>query len=309
MTQYKWKPLLWLILSTILLPAVLTMSVGILILVFYREAWDVAFGVLVLCFAIFAVVGSSITVFLLRRTSILAQMQAEFLANMSHDFRTPLTSIRLFVETLRAGRVEDPEEYQRCLAVLAQETVRMERLVERVLTFRHIEKATKSSLNLSLHPPETLLEEALAPFRLDEPSASRIELVMEPELPRIMAEKDTLVEAIRNLVTNALKYGPVEGSIVVTLRADGEGVALSVRDQGPAISKQESKHIFKRFYRSPGNEQQGNGLGLAITKHAARAHGGTLELKSTRGVGNVFTLRLPLIEPLHDDRAIASPKR
>jgi two-component system phosphate regulon sensor histidine kinase PhoR len=296
MTFFKWRTALWLLLSTVLLPAVFTMTVGILILVFYRESWDVAFGVLVLCFAVFAVVGSSFTVFLLRRQGQLAQMQAEFIANISHDFRTPLTSIRMFVDTLRAGRVSDPDEQARCLQILDKEAATMERLVNRVLTFRQLDRA-EASVKLSPQDPEELVRSAMAPLEMEQEVARRLELVVEPHLPRIMADRDMLVEAIRNLVTNALKYSG-EGAVVVTIRSYGEGVAVSVRDHGPAIPRGEQPHIFKRFYRVLGSGKAGTGLGLSIAKQAAQAHGGDLVLKSARGMGNQFTLRLPLVEPL-----------
>jgi two-component system phosphate regulon sensor histidine kinase PhoR len=289
----NWRTSLWLLLSTVLIPAVLTISVGILILVFYRQPWDVAFGVLVLCFAVFAVTGSSITVFLLRRQARLARLQTEFIANISHEFRTPLTSIRMFVETLRSGRIEKEQDQERCLDLLARETDRMERMVDQVLTFRQLERPDTASL--SPHEPDPIVQQAIAPWtEVGDENAERLELVVEPDLPRILADPDTLMEAVRNLVSNALKYS--SGAVVVTVRHDGEGVAVSVRDHGPAIPRREQKRIFKRFYRLEGTDKQGSGIGLAIAHKAAQAHGGSLHVKSTSGLGNVFTLHLPLVE-------------
>jgi two-component system phosphate regulon sensor histidine kinase PhoR len=293
MTIFNWRKAFWLLLSTVLVPAALSLSVGILILVFYQEKWDVASGVLVLCFAIFAVVGSSITVTVLRRSARLAQLQTEFIANMSHDFRTPLTAIRMFVETLRQGRLADPEERSRCLDLLAEETGRMEQLVNQVLTWRSVEN-TGGNYKLEPHNAEQVVRTALEPLELDQRTSRRLELVVEPHLPRILADEEALSRAVRNLVENALKYGQGR-SVVVNLRTDGQGVAISVRDQGPAIPRREHKRIFKRFYRMPGTGKQGTGLGLAIARHTAEAHGGSLDLRSARGVGNVFTLRLPLV--------------
>jgi len=300
----SWRTSLWLLLSTVLIPAALTISVGILILVFYRAAWDVAFGVLVLCFAVFAVTGSSITVFILRRTARLAQLQAEFIANISHDFRTPLTSIRLFVETLRSGRVQDPAEQEQCLEHLARETERMERLVQQVLTFRRVEQAR--GLGFEPEAPAELVERALQPFELDEAAAARLELVVEPHLPRVLVDGGAVVDAIRNLVENALKYSTNPGPVVVTLRSDGEAVAISVRDQGPAIPKREQRRIFKRFHRAAGTGKPGSGLGLSIASEIARAHGGRLDLRCSEDMGNVFNLRLPLVVPDANGSAAAS---
>ena len=293
MTIFRWRAAFWLLLSSVLVPALLTVAVGILILVFYTESWDVAFGVLVLCFSVFATVGSFITVFLLRRSARLAQLQTDFIANMSHEFRTPLTAIRLFVETLRQGRVTDPEERDRCLTLLAKETARMEQLVNQVLSWRHAERSGGDYCFAS-HDPRQIVHQALAPYEMDEDMARRLELVMEPQLPCIDADGEAVGEALRNLVGNALKYCP-EGAVVVTLRNHGDGVAISVRDQGPAIPRRERKRIFKRFYRVAGTNKRGAGLGLAIARHVARAHDGSLELESSDAVGNVFTLRLPRI--------------
>jgi two-component system phosphate regulon sensor histidine kinase PhoR len=293
MTFFNWRTSLWLLLSTVLIPAALTVSVGILILVFYRQPWDVAFGVLVLCFAVFALTGSASTIFLLRRAGRLAQLQTDFIANISHEFRTPLTAIRLFVETLRSKKLEDPADEQRCLDTLAAETERMERLVGRVLTFRQLD-GPAARVALTPHEPEPLLRQALAPWT-ENPAgeaAGRIELVVEPALPRLLADPDTLMEAIRNLVANALKFS--QGSVVVNLRHDGEGVAISVRDHGTPIPARERKRIFKRFYRIE-QAKPGAGLGLAIASKAAEVHSGSLDVRSS-GVGNVFTLRLPLVE-------------
>jgi len=291
MTVFKWRAAFWLLLASVLVPALLTVAVGILILVYYDEAWDVAFGVLVLCFSVFAAVGSFITVFLLRSSARLAPLQTDFIANVSHDFRTPLTSIRLFVETLRQGRVTDPQERERCLEVLAKETARMEQLVNQVLTWRHAERSGGDYV-MAEHEPEIIVTEALAPYRMDEELARRLEVVVEPHLPSVVADGDAVGEAVRNLVGNAFKYSD-GGSVVVTLRNYGEGVAFSVRDPGPEIPRKQRKRIFKRFYRIPGTNKTGTGLGLAIARHVAEAHGGSLDLKSSAEAGNVFTLRLP----------------
>lgn len=287
---YKWKVSLWLILATILLPAIASVSVGVLILVFYREAWDVAFGVLVLCFAVFSIVGSSITVFMLRRSARFVQLQSDFIARISHDFRTPLTSIRMYVDTMRGGRVKDAEDQRRCFEVLTAETQRLERLVEQVLTLRHMERSSSPNEQQGAEDPEALVREALEPFALDSTHGPRVELSAEPHLPRVLADADAVVEAVRNLVENALKFG--EGQVVVGLRHEG-GIAITVRDHNAPIPKKARKRIFKRFHREEG-DAPGTGLGLAIARRVAEQHGGDLRL-SVSETGNAFTLTLPQI--------------
>jgi two-component system, OmpR family, phosphate regulon sensor histidine kinase PhoR len=291
-TSLNWRTVLWLLLSTVLLPAVLSLSVGILIIVFYRESWDVAFGVLVLCFAVFAAVGSSITVFLLRRLARLAQMQTEFISNVSHELRTPLTSIRMFVETLTEGRVDDPEDRRRCLELLSKETERMDRLVRQVLDFRQL-SSRGAPIALSRIEAPALLRSVLAPFELDPEQRARLRIVEEPALPGFLGNEEGLRQAILNLVSNALKYSG-DGPVVVTARCTGEEIAFSVRDSGLPIPSRERRQIFERFYRVAGTGKPGTGLGLAIARQVAEAHGGSLDLRGSDGGGNVFTLKLPL---------------
>jgi len=285
----------WLLLSTVLLPALFTITVGVLILVFYDEAWDVAFGVLVLSFATAAFVGAMITVFLLRRTARLAQLQSDFVANISHDFRTPLTSIRMFVDTLREGKVTDPEEKDRCLTLLSQETERMEALVNRVLTWRTIERGGRGYRPNPV-APATLITQALGPFRIDPELNTRLEVVVTDGLPQVLADRMAVEEALRNLVENAFRYGG-SGPITVSASAEGQEVAFAVHDHGDTLPRKERKAIFKRFYRAASNREPGTGLGLAIVRHVARAHGGSVDAEAGPGEeGNCFTLRLP-VEP------------
>ena len=298
----------WLILSTVLLPAMFTITVGVLILVFYREAWDVAFGVLVLSFATAAFVGAMITVFLLRRTARLAQLQSDFVANMSHDFRTPLTSIRMFVDTLREGKVTDPAERDRCLTLLSQETERMEVLVSRVLTWRTIERGGRGYRPVAVDPA-ALISQALGPFRIDPDLDARLKVAVADGLGRVMADQMAMEEALRNLVENAFRYGG-EGDVTVSARGDGEEVAFTVCDHGGApLTRKERKAIFKRFYRAASNRKPGTGLGLAIVRHVAQAHGGSVEVEAGPGeAGNIFTLRLP-VEPEASDQAAGASSR
>ena len=285
----KWSRIsLWLLVATVIVPALLSLSVGILILVFYRESWDVAFGVLVLCFAVFAIAGATLTVLLLGRASRLARLQAEFIARISHDFRTPLTAIRLLVDTLRAGKVADPTRHAECLEVLARETERMERLVEQALTWRHVQRASLQVAHSAV-APEELVADALAPLKLEARWSERILVAVEPALPAASVDAGAVIEALRNLVENALKH--TEGTVVVGARAQSGGVAFSVRDQGPAIPRRERKRIFAGFHRLNPSKSSGSGLGLAIAREVARNHGGAIDLEVLGG--NIFTLRLP----------------
>ena len=122
-----------------LVPSVLLIVVGILILVSRRAAIDVTFGVLILVFCALLLAGTILLVVTLGRQADVSRLQADFLSKVSHDFRTPLTSIRMFVETLRENRIEDPERRERILTLLSQETGRLSTLIDRLLEFARLE--------------------------------------------------------------------------------------------------------------------------------------------------------------------------
>jgi len=197
----------------------------------------------------------------------------------------------MFVDTLRAGKVTDPEEQDRCLALLSQETERMEALVNRVLTWRTMERGA-AGYRPSRQDSPALLEQALGPFRLIPDQDARLKVEVAPDVPAVLADENAVVEALRNLVENAFRYAG-EGGVTVALSGDDEGVAFSVRDRGAAIPIKERRKLFKRFYRAASNEKPGTGLGLAIVRHVAVAHGGSVDVATSGDTGNTFTLRLP----------------
>ncbi len=178
----------------------------------------------------------------------------------------------------------------------------MEGLVEHVLNWRYVER--KRVIGPKDVDPEELARLAIAPFTspLDRASAARLELVVESDLPSLSVDRESIVEAIRNLVKNALDY--TSEAVVIRVHRHDNLLSFSVTDKGPPIPRSERKQIFRRFYRAQA-KQDGSGLGLAIAKHIARAHGGTLDLTVTSS-GNTFALSLPLNSRT---RRLARPQR
>ena len=291
------RALLAVIIGTVVLPAFLSISVGIIALALWREAFDIVFGVLVLVFAVLASIGAFTTLALLRRAERLVEMQSDFVANVSHELRTPLAGIRLMVETLERGRAESPEQYQQVVSLLASSVARLEAIVERILRWRRLEAGVGPYDWQDLDVEPVVREAVAACLELPSEAQPHVELVVRGPLPRVRGDRAALLDVVKNLVDNAVKFGAERGVIEVAIRVVGAHVVLEVRDQGPGIPKGERRRIFERFYRPVLHlrSKQGSGLGLAIVRQVVNDHGGRVEVESELGVGSVFIVKLPTL--------------
>jgi signal transduction histidine kinase len=289
------RMLLALLVGTVVVPSLLTLSVGIVALALWREATGLVVGVLTLSFAASAIAGGVTAVVFARRTSRLAEMQADFVANASHQLRTPLAGLRLIAETFEAGRGDDPTRRAALVEMLGDEVRRLEALVARILAWRRLDEGVV----LAREPlaMTDVVEEAVKTIRrLPEGREAMIATTLPPHLPPVVGDHAVLVEAVANLVHNAVKFAGENGPIAVTVApADGH-VAVRVSDRGPGLDKDAQAHVFERFYRAPEHRSHraGTGLGLAIAKAAAEVHGGTVTVESAPGAGTTFELRLPV---------------
>lgn len=226
----------------------------------------------------------------------LSRLQTDFVSNVSHELRTPLTSIRMFVETLQSGRVTDPERVKECLTIIGGETERLSRKIERVLTWAHMEEGRRA-YDLQPTEPRVPAEKALAAFRAHDLTGDPdIKMIVDGQLPLVVADPDALAEALLNLLGNAYKYGGPSVQIRVRVRRDRKGVAFIVEDNGPGIALLEQRNVFEKFYRSDSRLNRataGSGLGLAIVSGIVAAHRGTVELQSVEQAGSRFTIWLP----------------
>ncbi len=282
-----------------LVPSVVLIVVGILILVSRRAAIDVTFGVLILVFCALLLTGTMLLVVALGRQADVSRLQADFLSKVSHDFRTPLTSIRMFVETLAENRVEDPARRERILALLSQETGRLSTLIDRLLEFARLESGRLRYVPKQVDVGQ-LVETVVARF---EPRLvggdARLTVHIAEDLPLVLADADALAEALQNLLDNAFKYTGAEKRIVVDLQRIGRNLEIGVSDNGPGIARAEQNRIFDSFYRGDdrlSRATEGSGLGLALTRHIVNAHGGKVRVESEPGKGARFVVALPLIQ-------------
>jgi len=260
--------------------------------------WLYPLGLVALVATVMA--GTVITLNSAAREIRLSRLQTDFVSNVSHELRTPLTSIRIFVETLQSGRLQDPERVAECLDLLGQETDRLSRLIERVLSWARMEAGRRTYDVEPVGVPE-LVASSLAALRsqtmMVPTEAPKTEI---PDLPPVIVDPDAIVEALVNLLQNAVKYTPPPREIVVRARRDGSFVGISVSDNGPGIDGADRKRIFEKFYQadtrlsSPTGAHRGSGLGLSIVRAVVRGHGGRVSLESEVGKGSTFTLWLPI---------------
>lgn len=287
--------LLAMLVGMVVIPTVLSATVGIVALALWREAFDIVFGVLILTFGATAIAGGTVAVSFVRRNVRLAELQADFVANVSHELRTPVAGIRLVAETLEAGRGDDPARLAVLTEMLGDEVRRLEDLVERVLAWRRIDSEA-TPLSQELVEIDVLVHEAVAGIaRLPEARGATIDVAIAADLPPVLGDHEGLLHAVRNLVHNAVKYGAERGAITVAGTLEGREIVLRVSDNGPGISPTELRHIFERFYRGKSRRARvrGTGLGLDIVKSVVEAHDGQVAVESEPGHGATFTMRLP----------------
>jgi len=236
---------------------------------------------------------------LVRRESEIARLKSDFVANVSHDLKTPLALIRMFAETLEMDRVPDERRRLEYYGVLTRESERLSRLIDNVLDFSRIESG-RQRYEIAPGPVEPIVHEVVESFRhpLDQQGFT-VDVTVEPDLPDVPLDADAVKQALANLVDNAMKYSGDRRHVRVAARRDGAGVAVEVADDGIGVPLSERDRIFEKFYRVGRSETQGrrgSGVGLALVRHVAEAHGGRVIVDSTPGQGSRFTIRIPLTE-------------
>ena len=252
-------------------------------------------GFLMLVFIITGVVLN--TIFLVREIRRNEQHDA-FINAVTHELKTPVASIRLYLETLQTRAVDDAKRAEFYRIMLADS----ERLLETIEQVLRTGRMGQSVAKLNLTPIEInpLVEQCLERARLLHRVPEQT-FRFTPGAPvTIQGDPDEVQSAVSNLIDNAVKYsGPKSQIVVATAVEDGEFVTLRVRDQGPGLDKSELKRVFKRFYRVQGQlaaRVKGTGLGLYIVRAVAKRHGGRAWAESEGpGRGSTFVLQLPLV--------------
>ncbi|MFQ5521756.1 MAG: sensor histidine kinase, partial [Candidatus Methylomirabilia bacterium] len=255
--------------------------------------FTVAFGLLLLVI----VAGLVTTYRLVRRETEMAQLKEDFVANVSHDLKTPLSLIRMFGETLEMGRLADEQKQQAYYRVITRESERLSRLIDNVLDFSRIERGRRT-YDMVPTAVEPLVRETLEAFSYPLTDGGfDVALAVAPDLPEVSMDADSVSQALANLVDNAIKYSGERRSLRVDASSEAGCLHLSVADQGIGIPREEQERIFEKFYRAGRSDFQGrrgSGVGLALVRHIAEAHGGRVTVESRQGEGSRFSLWLPL---------------
>ena len=236
---------------------------------------------------------------LVRRQMALTQLRNDLVANVTHELKTPLSSMRLLVDTLLNSQPLHEQTAREYLQLIAQENLRLSRLIDNFLTFSRMER-NKYAFGFKEVPAMAIVEGAITAVRerFNAPGC-QFETHIAPGLPSVVADPDALVTAVVNLLDNAFKYSGEEKQIALSASAENGSVLFVVKDNGIGLSPRDTKRIFKRFFqvdqrlsRSGG----GCGLGLSIVKFIVTAHHGSVRVESQPGRGSTFTISLPRAE-------------
>lgn len=223
-------------------------------------------------------------------------MRQEFVADVSHELKTPITTIKSYVQTLRQGALEDPSLAARFLGVIEGEVDRMTKIVNDLLQIARLEHGEE------LEEREPLQLEKVAEDMVEKlggrAAEKGIELRLEAKgpVPPVLAHRLQMEQVFTNLLTNALDFTPAGGRVEVKVEGEEKEVAVTIRDTGIGIPPQDLPRIFERFYRvdkGRSREFGGTGLGLYITREIIRRHGGDIRIESQVGEGTVVTFTLP----------------
>jgi len=236
------------------------------------------------------------------------QMRVDFVANASHELKTPLASLSGFIETLQGPAKDDVDAHERFLGIMGEQTLRMQRLIEDLLSLSRIELREHLPPRGTVSVPGLIKDVVDAIGPIAERDKVEIDVVIQEDLPMVKGDWDELHQVVQNLVDNAVKYGQSGGRVEITAdrvdqaapgTAGSSRVELKVRDFGPGIPREQIPRLTERFYRidvATSRERGGTGLGLAIVKHILNRHNADLHCDSVVGEGATFSVRFPAAE-------------
>jgi two-component system phosphate regulon sensor histidine kinase PhoR len=224
------------------------------------------------------------------------KMQAQFVSNVTHELKTPLTSIRGFVDTLREGAVNDEKVAMRFLEIIDIEAKRLSKLIDDVLSLSKIEQKNEEIGECDVVETAKEAEEILR-MKMKQKNLQEVRLIVdiEEDIPYYPCDSDHLKEVLLNLVDNALNY-TMEGTVELHIFQWNKMLYIQVKDTGIGIAKEHLPRLFDRFYRvdkGRSRKQGGTGLGLSIVKHIVDLYNGTIEVESTVGYGTTFRICFP----------------
>lgn len=220
--------------------------------------------------------------------------QKKFVANISHDFRSPLTSIKGYAQAMMDGIIE-PEQYEKYLNIIVSETERLQNLTESILTLNRYD-SNSLTIEKSSFDVNRIIRDTAALFEGKcRPKKIAIQLILCGHELMVYADKGKIQQVIYNLTDNAIKFSHQNSKIIIETAVHNDKVFVSVKDFGIGIPKESISDVWNRFYKtdlSRGKDKKGSGLGLSITREIIYAHGETIDVISTEGVGSEFVFSL-----------------
>jgi len=228
------------------------------------------------------------------------RLKNDLIATVSHELKTPLSSMRVLVDTLLEGRCRNEQQAHEYFAMIAKENERLSRLIDNFLTFSRMER-NKRTFDFAPTDVAKIVRTAADAMRdrFSSPGA-QLEARVAENLPPVQADADALVTVLINLLDNAWKYSGDQKRVVVRATPGDGVVRIEVSDNGTGMSRRTVRRIFKRFYQADqtlSRKAGGCGLGLSIVKFIVDAHGGDIEVTSQVGKGSTFTVCIPVAVP------------
>jgi two-component system phosphate regulon sensor histidine kinase PhoR len=239
--------------------------------------------------------GLIVVVFAAARERRLSNLKSDFVANVSHELKTPLSLVRMFGELLQSGRVETEEKRRQYLSIIVSESERLAALIENVLDFAKVERGKLAYEFADQQPGESVARAVEACRTRAEREGVALELHVDEDLPPVRLDERAIEIAVFNLIDNALKYAAEGKHVVVAVRLVDRTLEIRVTDFGPGIPPDDRKRIFERFERgrtASGKHVRGSGIGLALVKHIAEAHGGKVTIEDAVPRGSTFVIAL-----------------
>jgi signal transduction histidine kinase len=233
--------------------------------------------------------------FAVHRQMSMQELKNSTLATVTHEFKTPLASMRVLLETLLEGRYRSAEQSREYLELAVRENHRLSRLIENFLALSRIERGVYTFRKEPI-PPGEIVQAAIGAMNV-KMNGGAIESRPGENIPPVLGDRDSLNMALLNLLENAWKYTGEDKRIAVETRRDGGRVVFEVSDNGIGIARAEQANIFKRFYQVDQKltrSAEGCGLGLSIVKHIVEAHGGGVSVESEPGKGSRFLVSIPV---------------
>lgn len=224
------------------------------------------------------------------------KFQQKFLSNISHDFRSPLTSIKGYLEAIQDGTIP-PEMLDKYIVIMLFETERLTKLTSNILTLNELDPKSVR-LDISTFDLNSIIRHTVETFEgTCKKKGIKFNITYANSVQNVKADKGRIQQVIYNLIDNAIKFSKENSYIYITVKEKGEKAQISIKDTGCGIAKEDIDKIWDRFYKSDssrGRDKKGSGLGLSITKEVIQAHGENIDVVSTVGVGTEFIFTLEL---------------